>query len=239
MSDHDETPHALPAHPMRKVCGAKTRKGTPCQSAPMANSRRCRMHGGSSLKGIASPSFRTGRFSKYLPGGYRAAYEAAINDPELLNLSDALAVLYARFHELMQGLGEDVPGRKLGAEWRRFKHAQTRRDRAGMLASADRLDALIEGAVGRSAQWDEIQQVLTQISAITAQEQKRRVEMSGLIRTERVAEFAREVLMAVRSEVTDPQVWARVQDRLTVIIGAPQYSAVVQADNAAADRADC
>lgn len=29
-------------------CGAKTRKGTPCQSPAMANGR-CRMHGGKSL----------------------------------------------------------------------------------------------------------------------------------------------------------------------------------------------
>lgn len=31
----------------KKVCGAKTRKGTPCQKAPLKNGR-CRLHGGKS-----------------------------------------------------------------------------------------------------------------------------------------------------------------------------------------------
>lgn len=236
MSDH-ESGHATSGLATRRQCGAKTRSGQPCKGAAMANGR-CRMHGGNAKRGIASGTFKTGRFSKYLPGGYREAYEAAVNDPELLNMSDGLAVLYARFHELMRGLGNDVPGRKLGAEWRRFRNAQTRRDGPAMIASAARLDALIEGAAGRSAQWADIQQVLSQIAALTAQEQKRRVEMQGLMKVEKVADFARELLMIVRSEVADPGTWARVQDRVVTMMGA--YSAVVQADEQrAAERAEC
>lgn len=71
---------------------------------------------GNAKRGIASGTFKTGRFSKYLPVDHRQPYEAAVNDPELLNLSDGQGVLDARLHELMQGLGGDVPGRKLGAE---------------------------------------------------------------------------------------------------------------------------
>ena len=47
------------------TCGAKTRHGTRCRGLAMKNGR-CRMHGGSSLAGIASPSFKDGRRSKYL-----------------------------------------------------------------------------------------------------------------------------------------------------------------------------
>lgn len=74
-----------------------------------------------------------------------------------------------------------------------------------MVASAARLDSLNEGAIGRSAQWDEIQQVLNQISALTAEEHKRWVAMQGLMRFEKVADCTRELLMAVRSEVPDIQ----------------------------------
>ena len=34
-------------------CGAKTRKGTPCQSPAVNGNRRCRMHGGA--KGLGAP----------------------------------------------------------------------------------------------------------------------------------------------------------------------------------------
>ena len=33
---------------MRKSCGAKTRKGTPCQCQAMAGKDRCKLHGGMS-----------------------------------------------------------------------------------------------------------------------------------------------------------------------------------------------
>ncbi len=47
-----------------KPCGAKTRAGGSCRAWAMANGR-CRMHGGSSRKGIDHPRFATGLHSKY------------------------------------------------------------------------------------------------------------------------------------------------------------------------------
>jgi hypothetical protein len=49
-------------HRARK-CGAKTRRGTPCLSPAMKNGR-CRMHGGRSLRGEASPNYRHGLYTK-------------------------------------------------------------------------------------------------------------------------------------------------------------------------------
>lgn len=45
-------------------CGAKTRSGKPCVNPGMANGR-CRMHGGKSLKGAESATFKHGKNSKY------------------------------------------------------------------------------------------------------------------------------------------------------------------------------
>jgi hypothetical protein len=45
------------------TCGAKTRSGAACQNYPMANGR-CRLHGGLSLKGEASPRYIHGKYSK-------------------------------------------------------------------------------------------------------------------------------------------------------------------------------
>jgi hypothetical protein len=44
-------------------CGARTRSGTPCRSPAMKNGR-CRMHGGGSLGGEASPRYRHGLYTK-------------------------------------------------------------------------------------------------------------------------------------------------------------------------------
>ena len=49
-----------------KRCGAKTRRGTPCQAPAMPNGR-CRMHGGKSPgapSGPANGNYRTGYWTK-------------------------------------------------------------------------------------------------------------------------------------------------------------------------------
>jgi len=45
-------------------CGAKTRSGGTCKTPAMENGR-CRMHGGKSLKGAESATYRHGFYSKY------------------------------------------------------------------------------------------------------------------------------------------------------------------------------
>jgi hypothetical protein len=60
------------------LCSARcrTRGGEPCRNAAMPNGR-CRMHGGKSPAGIASPAWKSGRFSRYMPKrlqGYEEEY---------------------------------------------------------------------------------------------------------------------------------------------------------------------
>ena len=48
-----------------KLCGAKTRAGTPCKRIARQPQGRCRLHGGCSLMGFAHPNFKHGQRSKY------------------------------------------------------------------------------------------------------------------------------------------------------------------------------
>lgn len=79
-------PHA------RKICGAKTRAGTPCKNSPMINGR-CRMHGGKSTGPKDKEKLKEnknaekhGLFSKYLP----EETMNLINNMESLNAIDML-----------------------------------------------------------------------------------------------------------------------------------------------------
>jgi hypothetical protein len=56
--------------PEDRTCGAKTRSGTPCKNWGRWPSGRCRMHGGNSYGGGASPSLKHGWYSKYFPYTY-------------------------------------------------------------------------------------------------------------------------------------------------------------------------
>jgi hypothetical protein len=61
-------------------CGAKTRSGAPCKSAPVTGRRRCRMHGGAAGSGAPSGerngNFRHGRYTKEVAATRRWIREA-------------------------------------------------------------------------------------------------------------------------------------------------------------------
>ena len=65
--------------PDDRACKAKTRAGTPCKNWGMWPSGRCRMHGGKSYGGIASPTLTHGWYSTYWPyASWRAREKARV-----------------------------------------------------------------------------------------------------------------------------------------------------------------
>src|SRR4051812_28166064 len=93
-----------------RACGAKRRDGGQCRQPGMKNGR-CRMHGGSTPTGLASPHTRSGRWSKMMPKRLRSRFELASNDAELLSLRTEVAALDAKmvgcFEELRDNAGPD------------------------------------------------------------------------------------------------------------------------------------
>lgn len=59
-----------------KICGAKTRSGTPCQKPGSGVGGRCRLHGGASPTGKDSRLYKHGGFSKYLQPGEEGRFAA-------------------------------------------------------------------------------------------------------------------------------------------------------------------
>lgn len=61
--------HLRNTQPMSKSlrCGAKTRRGTPCQSPAVSGKKRCRLHGGAAGSGAPKGNrnaLKHGRFTK-------------------------------------------------------------------------------------------------------------------------------------------------------------------------------
>lgn len=65
--------------PQRKRCGAKTRTPDrhPCQKWALKGEGRCMFHGGYALRGMESPAFRHGRYSRLLPVNLEEMYYRA------------------------------------------------------------------------------------------------------------------------------------------------------------------
>jgi hypothetical protein len=61
-------------------CGARTRSGAPCKSAPVTGRRRCRMHGGAdgsgAPEGARNGNYKHGRYTKEVAATRRWLREA-------------------------------------------------------------------------------------------------------------------------------------------------------------------
>lgn len=77
-------------------CEAKTRNGGICQNAAMENGR-CRMHGGKSLKGIESGTYKHGLYSKYAGKQLKEVLSELdnISSDELINPDNEIKLMQA------------------------------------------------------------------------------------------------------------------------------------------------
>lgn len=82
------------SHPVEGRCNARRVSGVGyCMKLPVIGRTRCFKHGGGTPIGAASPQFKHGRRSKYLPGNVAALYQSALDNPELMSLRDEIALI--------------------------------------------------------------------------------------------------------------------------------------------------
>lgn len=197
---NDERPHE------RTECGAATRSGSPCKRAPLPNGR-CNLHGGKSLTGIASPSLRTGRHSRYLPARLLDRYNAAVSDSELLALRDDLALLDARLSDLL----ERVDSGESGERWTTLQKAWDGYCRFRGSGTTDEiiawhaLEDLFEQSATDYAAWGEIHVILEQRRKVSESEQKRLVAMAQVITSEQAMTFVTAIQASIKRHISDPK----------------------------------
>ena len=168
-------------------CGAKTRSGGTCTQPGMMNGR-CRMHGGKHPRGLASPHYKDGRYSKALPARLAARYAVAEADPRLLELRDEVALTDARLADL---LGRVDTGES-GALWQALQALRLEViacKRAGdSVGQAQALNALLD-TIGQGhadyRAWAEIGGVLEQRRRLVESERKRLIEMQQTLTVEK------------------------------------------------------
>jgi len=90
-------------------CGAKKRDGTPCRAPAMPNGR-CRIHGGKSLKGAESPTFKHGKnsiYKDYVPARIKDKV-AGFMDADPLDLTHELALTRALLADFLARFSDNV-----------------------------------------------------------------------------------------------------------------------------------
>lgn len=210
---------------MKEVCGAKTRAGTPCQRAPVAGRTRCRLHGGASpLPGPSHPNWKHGRRSRYsevIPDRLGARYVDSLTDPELLNLTEEIALLDSHLGDVLRRTERGEAGQlwlELKDLWEGFKEARTAGDADGMARVLDGMGRLIDRGAVDALAWREVRDILRDRERLVASERKRRVEIQAMLDIRQGVAFVERVLAAVERHVSDRQALAEIANELRPLL---------------------
>ena len=215
-------------------CGARTRQGVPCQQPAVRGGVRCRMHGGKARKGIAHPNYRHGKHSEYMPTRFLEAFGLAASDRDLLQQRDEVAQVRSMIREAWKRRHTGESGelwKRLRERWREFDGANRAASELG-ISPEERaarmrrvtllLDMLMEtirvGAHDRE-QEEEILDLLERQRRLIESQGKREVQEKMMVSLEDANATFRAIAEAVRAEVQDQAVVARIAHRFAEISG--------------------
>ncbi|MGB3330234.1 MAG: hypothetical protein WBA46_14840 [Thermomicrobiales bacterium] len=167
---------------------------------------KCYMHGGATPGGAASPHFKHGRYSKHLPTTLAQRYEAAVRDPDLLSLSDDIAVLEVRLGDMMDDLSNGdaaLVGGQLKDAYSMLVSAHHEKNAGEMEDAILAIGQAIRASSKTAEQWRLMSELMEQRRKLADTERKRRVDMQTMVSAEQVYTIVKSLAEAVRSQVND------------------------------------
>lgn len=200
------------------ICGAKNRSDEPCQNPPLANGR-CRFHGGLSPAGVASPRFKTGKYSRYVPERLLERYSEAQDDELLLELRDEIALVDARLVDLLGRVDTGESGalwRELQQLWKAYRREEHTDKGTDLLMQ---IGLVIGDGAADYAAWDEVNKQVTRRQKLVESERKRLVELKQVITTEQAMVLIAQLTDIIRRHVTDPAARAAIAADLVQLTG--------------------
>lgn len=204
-----------------KICNAKKRDGSPCGMVAIRGQTKCKMHGGKSLRGMAHPSYKTGKYSKVLPIRLQSTYEAALENPELLSLRHDVAICEARLAELFQRLDSGESGavwEQLGTAHAAFEAALSVGNRPGMRVALEQLRHLIAQGATDYAIWDDVRAVWESRCKLTLAEHKTILLSQQVMTAEALSAFLGALTSSIRERVfayATPDVATRILSEIS------------------------
>lgn len=210
------------------TCGAKTRAGSPCPNPAMENGR-CRMHGGKSLSGIASPTFVHGRSvrSHTLPARLVERYEASVNDPDLLSLRHSIALADARTQDLLDRVDSGESGETWNAlkkTWEECEENRHKADSGDVEARRDfwqayeMIGVLISEGQSDYAAWRETLAVDEHRRRLADSERARVKDLKAMITAEKAMNLIGAVIGVVKTHVRDRTTLQRIAQDISRLV---------------------
>lgn len=203
-------------------CGAQTRRGTACQQPAVSGGVRCRMHGGHARKGVAHPNYKHGRYSDFMPEKLLHGYRRQLTDRDLLHQRDEIAAVDAMIFEALQSMSDaDAPGvwTELRRLWREAVDASDGGDARSAAAKMSVIGEIIRRGAAYFDQREDVLYLIERRRRLVDSQSRREIQERLAITYEDANAMFRDIAEAVRAEVEDQAVVARIANRFAIISG--------------------
>ena len=200
------------------ICGAQLRgrPGVYCQQRVLSPNGRCRLHGGNSPAGIECGAYKHGLYSKYVPKTMRREYDAILEDHDLTELREELALQTLRMTSLIMELEkEPPPWEELQVAFRAWAGASESSKMEAMNKLVELVQTGVSVTVDRKKVWEELRQIIQEKTRTASAEWGRLHDLNGLVKLETVMAMWRGMLEAVREKIPDRE---QLKDVVSVVM---------------------
>lgn len=207
-----------------ELCGAKTRSGAPCKKHAMANGR-CRLHGGASLSGAKSGTYKHGMYSKAVAKVRRslaAKMDMMMSDEEVLSLYSDLRLTNARIMEAIENLDGNASPDVL-------KHIVKKADEAdkhAKMGEAAKVSECVSEAfriaregLSEYQKWKEIDRLTGQKMNISERIYRRELDANTMVKASEVQVIMDQIVGVVRDAVNDRETILKISQGLKSAFG--------------------
>ena len=181
---------------------------------------RCRLHGGKSAAGIASATFRNGRYSKYVPARLSDRFEVALKDETMLEQRREIALLEIRINDLLDLLGVTGPRdvfKQLTELWTAFRHYANKQKKDKANEKIYELDTLIMGAHDESKLWQQVEQTVETRRRVVESERKRIIEAQEFVTLQQSLTLARALVESINKHIKNDRIKQLIQADIIAI----------------------
>ncbi len=204
-------------------CNATSRRtGEHCKNNAVRGSTKCRMHGGKTPRGIASPNFKHGRYSDAIPPRMRDRYEKTLNDSRYKELREEVALVDGLIEDAVRRLDTGESGwawKKLRQAWSEFQNARRRQNPDDIGRAIGKIEDLIQRGHSDQTARDDVLRAVEKRKRLAESERKRAVENQQMLSMEQAGAFMAAVEAAVRQNVTDRRLLDAIGRDLEAIAG--------------------
>jgi len=182
------------------------------------------MHGGKTPKGVDSPHFKTGRYSKYMPSGLLEIHEEMTNDPQLMSLRENIALTDTLLANLLPRLDTGESGKA----WemvkkliKTAKHAYHAENLANMMQAFDDMEDLANQRILHYETEKEVRQTLDTRRKLVEAENRITLQQENAISIEQLMLFVSQVLGVIQVVVTEEKQRHAIAIELQKLISIP------------------